>query len=199
MGMYPEDVDREMGYDAMVDEILEDHKDDIIAEFQGDRLASYYNSHPMIANPAEIFLRQSEPLLGVNNSAALVLAYAAAEYLVKSVFLKPVVCGLIHDENVDELIASIVIKSGNFKNLLFDILAAYDADVRNLILMGSSGRTLVEEFNRLGDVRNKVVHRCEEASEIDAGLAIKLVNTLVFEVRPKLLKRLGIEANIDFP
>ena len=120
------------------------------------------------------------------------MAFAAVEYFIKNVFLKPVVSGLIHDENVGELVASIVVKSGKFQSLLFDILATYGADIRKIPLEDAPQRTLEKEINRLGDIRNKVVHRCEEASEQDANITIKIVHTLHHEVFQTLLNRLGI-------
>jgi hypothetical protein len=104
---------------------------------------------------------------------------------------------LIHDENVAELVASIVVKSGKFQSLLFDILATYGADIRTIPLEDAHRRTLEKEINRLGDIRNKVVHRCDEASEHDANITIKLVNTLHHEVFPTLLNGLGIADRFD--
>ncbi len=192
-----EEVRREAYYDELVEEILHDHKEEIIEEFQEGRLASYYIANPEIAAPAKRFQRQAEDLVTRNSSAALVLAFAAVEYFIKNVFLKPVVSGLIHDENVGELVSSIVVKSGKFQSLLFDILATYGADIRQIPLADAPGRTLEDEFNRLRPIRDKVVHRCEEASEHDAMIAIKLVNTLHHEVFPTLLNRLGIAGNFD--
>ena len=187
---------REAAFDEMVEEILHDHKEEIIEEFREDRLASYYIARPQIAAPAEQFQRQSEQLVATNASAAQVLAFAAVEYFIKIVFLKPVVSGLIHDENVGELVASIVVKSGKFQGLLFDILATYGADIRKIPIEDAPQRTLEKEITRLGDIRNKVVHRCEEASEQDANITIKLVHTLHHEVFQTLLNRLGIAGQI---
>ncbi len=192
MSMDWDEAQREAAFDELVEEILHDHKEEIIAEFQEDRLASYYRANLQIAAPAKRFQRQAEDLVTRNSSAALVLAFAAVEYFIKNVFLKPVVSGLIHDENVGELVASIVVKSGKFQSLLFDILATYGADIRKIPLEDAHRRTLEKEINRLGDIRNKVVHRCEEASEQDANITIKIVHTLHHEVFQTLLNRLGI-------
>ena len=196
MSMDWEEARREAAYDEMVDEILRDHKVDIIERFQEDRLASFFRSNPQIAAPAEQFQRQAEQLVGTSNSAALVLAFAAAEFFIKNVFLKPVVSGLIHNENVDDLVASIVVRSGGFQRLLFEILATYGADIRQIPLADAPGRTLEDEFNRLRPIRDKVVHRCEEASEHDARITIKLVTTLHHEVFPTLLNGLGIAGHV---
>lgn len=196
MSMDEYEARREAAYDEMVDEILRDHKVDIIERFQEDRLASFFISNPQIAAPAERFQRQAAQLVGTSNSAALVLAFAAVEYFIKNVFLKPVVCGLIHDEDVDELVASIVVQSREFQRLLFEILAAFGADIRKIPLADAPERTLEEECNRLRGIRNNIVHRCEEASEHDAMIAIKLVNTLHQDVFPTLLDRLGIADQI---
>lgn len=191
------EAQRETAYDELVDEILHDHKEEIIEEFQEARLASYYSENPQIAAPAKQFQRQAEELVGTSNTAALVLAFAAAEYFIKNVFLKPVVSGLIHNENVDELVASIVVKSGQFQRLLFEILATYGADIRKIPLADAPERTLEQEFNRLRVIRNNVLHRCEEASEHDAMITIKLVNTLHHEVFLTLLDGLGIADRFD--
>ncbi len=196
MSMDEEEARREAAYDEMVDEILHDHKEEIIEEFREDRLASFYRSNPQIAAPAEQFQRQAEQLVATNASAAQVLAFAAVEYFIKIVFLKPVVSGLIHDKNVAELVASIVVRSGGFQRLLFEILATYGADIRKIPLADAPERTLEEECNRLRGIRNNIVHRCEEASEQDANIAIKLVNTLRQDAFPTLLKQLGIADHV---
>ena len=128
MSMDWEEARREAYYDELVEEILHDHKEEIIEEFQEGRLASYYIANPEIAAPAKRFQRQAEALVDSNSSAALVLAFAAAEYFIKTVFLKPVVSGLVHDEKVAELVASIVVMSRDFQDRLFEILATYEAD-----------------------------------------------------------------------
>ncbi len=60
MSMDWDEAQREAAFDELVEEILHDHKEEIIAEFQEDRLASFYRSNPQLAVPAEQFQRQAE-------------------------------------------------------------------------------------------------------------------------------------------
>ncbi len=59
MSMDWDEAQREAAFDELVEEILHDHKEEIIAEFQEDRLASYYRANLQIAAPAKRFQRQS--------------------------------------------------------------------------------------------------------------------------------------------
>ncbi|WND02727.1 hypothetical protein QGN29_14340 [Temperatibacter marinus] len=160
-------------YDEMVEEIIEGARDEIIADFQDERLSSYYRANKKLAAPALEYLEKAKAILKVDSTASFVFAFAATEYFIKKVLLEPVVAGFIHDESVDEIIAPIVMQNKNFLNLLFKILEKYGVNLSEEEF-GDTGRTLKQEWERQKKIRNSAVHSCNPVSKDDAYLAIEL-------------------------
>ena len=67
MSMDWEEARREAYYDELVEEILHDHKEEIIEEFQEGRLASYYIANPEISEGR--YGWQGEPSEGIGGVA----------------------------------------------------------------------------------------------------------------------------------
>ncbi|EDP62396.1 hypothetical protein BAL199_29450 [alpha proteobacterium BAL199] len=95
MGMTPQEAWQEEAYDRMVEDIIRDHRQDIILEFVTDRMASYYRQNPDLIAPATAMLNEARKLRDVSASGCLVFAYSAIEITLRDAILKPVVFGLV--------------------------------------------------------------------------------------------------------
>ncbi len=93
------DAEMEAGYDRLVEEILEDNKDQIIDEFVAERMASYYAKHPDFDAPAKNAIQDARDLLNSHPTASLVFSGSATEMALRDVLLKPVVYGMVHEES----------------------------------------------------------------------------------------------------
>lgn len=178
MSMTPDEAWQEEAYGHMVQEILHDHRDEIIDEFVSERMASYYKVHPDLHAAAVATLEEARRLKNVSHSACLVFARAATEIALRDAILKPVVFGMVHEENTGSLIAELVVGNQQFTKLLFAVLEDYGLDIKNKKRRGSS-KTLWDEMEGIQKLRNRVLHRGETVSEQDALLALKISEIVV--------------------
>ena len=187
MSYTPEDAEREEGESRMIAAVLEDHRDLIVSAFIEERLASYYNHHPDLADSAERALSEAHRLLTSSPTAALVFAYASVEIGLQDLLLKPVVAGLVHNADMSDLLAALIdIRSSQTEKLLFAIL--HDIGLPNLRDHPlPSGRGPVWAAKKaLQDLRNRVVHRGELVKSEEAVSALELANYIVKELYPQV-------------
>ena len=185
MSITPHEAWQEEAYSLMVQEILEDHRDDIIDEFVSERMASYYKQHPNLLDQAMAALEEARKLKEVSYSASLVFARAAIEIALKDAILKPVVFGMVHEENTGSLIAELVVGNNQFTKLLFAVLEDYGLDLKNRKRKGSS-KSVWEELEDIQKLRNRVLHQGVAASEQDALLALEASDLIVHKIAPYL-------------
>ncbi len=81
-------------------EFFEDNYEEAVRVFTTERLQSYYVQHPELAVPALNTLGYAQSLMPTYPQAALVFAVSATEIIVKDVFLRPIVSGLVHSEDL---------------------------------------------------------------------------------------------------
>jgi hypothetical protein len=105
MSMTPDEYAQEEWFS----ELYEEHRQRALEEFKQERLQSYFVSAPEIAKAPYILFQEARAVASSSPSAALVLAAAAAEVGVKSVFLKPIVVGLVHSDALAGHIADLVV------------------------------------------------------------------------------------------
>lgn len=177
--------------DRMVEEILEDNKDQIIDEFVTERMASYYAKHPGFDVPAKNAIQDARDLLNSHPTASLVFSGSATEMALRDVLLKPVVYGMVHEESTAEGIAGLVIRNSKFQTLLFDILKKHGVDLEK-IKRPKSANTLWMEIKKIKDIRNRVLHSGEKATREDAEISLELAEIIIEGVFPHLKKKIGI-------
>ncbi len=187
MSITPDEARQEEFYGEMVQQILEDHRDEIIDEFVSERMASYYKQHPDLLEPAVAVLDEARKLKGASDAACLVFAQAAIEIALRDVVLKPVVFGMVHEENTGSLIAELVVGNRQFKKLLFSVLEDYGLDLKTAKRKDSS-KSVWEEIEDIQKLRNRILHRGELVSERDALLALKISEFIIEKLFPNLRK-----------
>lgn len=185
MSITPDEAWQEAAYERMVEEILDDHQDEIVGQFVSARMASYYVEHPNLLSPAVAALEEARRLKGVSPSACLVFAQATIEIALRDAILKPVVFGMVHDENTGSLIAELAVGNKQFTKLLFAVLETYGFDLKKAKRQNSS-KNVWEEMTEVQKLRNSVIHRGEMASEQDASLALEISRIIVEELFPHM-------------
>jgi hypothetical protein len=186
-------------YDATEDEFIEqitkyvypDQKELAIYEFTEERLQSFYVKSPFVMRPAIDSIQQGKQLLSLKQKTpALVFFVSAIELLLKATLLKPVVYGLVHDENFADIIVRHTLGQSGFdryEELLSELfLRLAKMNIKHIKREGSEER-LLDECKKLQKIRNDIIHKGEKCTEADAELAMK-VSVAAFEliVRPML-------------
>lgn len=189
MGMTLEDAWQEEAYDRIVDEVLETHRDEIIDEFRSERMASYYHEHPDLLKMARSCLNEARGLKDTSASACLVFSQSAIEIALRDAILKPVVFGMVHEENTAALIAELVTGNQQFTKLLFSVLENYNLNLKAEWREGSS-KFLWQEMSEIKKLRNQLVHRGEMVSEANAHLSLMIAEFIVEKLSPYLQQQI---------
>lgn len=179
-----EDAEREAGEERLITQVLEDHRDVIVAEFVEDRLASYYEEHPDLAGPAEQAHAEARKIYDVSYSASLVFAFSSTEIVIQDLLLKPVVVGLTHNPDLSDLMAALInIRSQQTEKFLFYIMEEVGLpDIKEQKL--PNGHSIWKEKNIIQDIRNKILHRGTSATKEEAERALVLGKYFLCKLYP---------------
>ena len=176
-------------YEQISQELYPEHKEQAIDEFIEERMRSYYLKNPnIIQAPINSYLHANE-LLGISPRGALVMYTTAVELFLKSVLLKPVLFGMINNENIAELIVDSSVGQAGFNRYkkLLNSLCLCVANIELSDIQGTSGKPILEEAEEIQKVRNRVLHQGHNASVDDMEKA-KNIASLIFKdvVQPVL-------------
>ena len=99
----------------------------------------------------------------------------AVELFLKSVLLKPVLFGMINNENIAELIVDYSVGQAGFNRYkkLLNSLCLYIANIKLSDIQGTSGKPILDEAEEIQKVRNRVLHQGHNASVDDMEKAKK--------------------------
>jgi len=182
--------------DAFYDEMREQLYPEIIAEFTTERLQSYFLLYPEAAKQAHLALNDSLRLQEAGFfSAAFLFSVIATEVAVKTVLLKPIVHGLVHNLPTSSLIAGIVLKRKNFediKKLLFKSLSNIAGVDLGSFRRAESNQILWEEITSLQTKRNKLMHGAQMLSSTDAEKAIAVASAILNDVFPAVINAINL-------
>src|SRR5262245_4692215 len=100
--------------DSLIEEFYERHGPEIageaVANFQTERLQSYFVTHPRLIEPALNRLSEARALSDAGHpDAATVFAVSATEVAVKHAMLMPLVSGLVQSEAAAKIIAELTL------------------------------------------------------------------------------------------
>jgi hypothetical protein len=199
------DAWQEAAMDSLYDRVIEDPQvrnrfyeelnDEIVRDFTDGRLRSFFEEVPKAAEPAAEALSDGRRFLkSDDHTAAFVFASIAADVGLISTLLRPIVHGLVHAEGAASLIARLAIKHSdeNLVRIMLDLLAEHGrVDPRTHKRAGSK-RSLWEEMKEVKTKRNRVIHQAERASREEAELALAVAGTILEELFPTLVVRLGL-------
>jgi len=176
-------------------ELYEEHRKEALEEFTAERLHSFYLAHPDVARAALTALGDARTLERHHCGAALVFAMVAIELGIKTVLLRPVVYGLVHQEAAASLITGLATSHtafDRFRGLLFHILSTHAGiDLKTSTRRGSR-ELLWKEISVVREKRNAVLHRGEQATGDDAALGIAVAGEVLEGVVPTVIHHLGL-------
>ncbi|MDO8282338.1 MAG: hypothetical protein Q7U10_06915 [Thermodesulfovibrionia bacterium] len=170
-------------YDRIGQELYADHKSQAIEEFAAERLRSFYLKHPEVMRPAINSYQEAKALHEANHySAALVFFATSIELFLKATLLKPVVYGLVHNDNLADVIVQYALGQSGFdryKGLLAQLFTDIAEIDLNEIKREGGTKPLLEEALDIQKFRNKIIHLGASCTEADSALA-KDIAALVF-------------------
>jgi len=148
-------------YDRISDELFPEHKEIAIEEFIEERMQSYFLQNPNIIAPAIDCSNHANQLMGVSPQCALVMYTTAIELFLKSALLKPVLFGMVHNENIAGLIVDSSIGQSGFSryNKLLTALCIHAANIDLASIKGMQKKPILKEAEQIQAIRNKVVHQ----------------------------------------
>jgi hypothetical protein len=166
-----------------------------IREFTADRLKSSYDLNPMIAEKPIVALIEARKLIETPHpTAAFIHAGIACEVMLRGVILKPIVYGFIQNDTIAPLIVELAFGSTGLERIK-KLLTKVFQDVCGLDLMQfsrkDSKKLLWNELGELQQLRDKVLHRAEAATQAEAETAIMVASAVNEELFPALIRSLG--------
>ncbi len=181
-----EDAEREDGESRIISSVIDEYRDNIVAEFVEDRLASYFEEHPDLDQHARDALVEAKSLAVLSASAATVLALSSVELAIQDVLLKPVVSGLTHNPFLCNFIADLIdVRNKQTEKLLFTIMDEVGLpSLKDQAL--PSGRLVWKEKQELQELRNRVVHRGVKSTDDEASRALALAEYFLDDIYPKV-------------
>ena len=118
----------------------------------------------------------------------------AIELYLKSVLLKPVLYGMIHNENVAELIVRSSTGQSGFKRYqkLLASLCLNAAEINLSDLKGLDGKPILREAGEVQDIRNLVVHQGYQATAMEMEKARNVAVVILTKIIEPVLHKLGL-------
>lgn len=172
------------------------------AEWQLERLQSYFLKNPLVVRTARDTLRKAEEVRAVHNEAALVFAISALEIGLKLAILRPLVYGLIHRRAAAELLFELEPRRDETVNIAFAIITDLFTGERggesyiDRRRPGSEER-LEPEIRRFQNLRNMVLHGGTTVSPAEADAACALARHVLFTIFESLLDQLELTIEND--
>jgi hypothetical protein len=190
----------EYAQDAARMEFYDQVTNGIINDFAASRLQAFYREHPMVIQDSLDALNEARSLAANHPRAALVFAVAATEVCFKAALLKPIFYGLVHTESSAELLMKLAIapKQDELVAIMRRILAKHGGIDLDSFKRSESAQTLWEEKRTIERWRNKVVHSCAPASHKQAAQAIAVAETMIEEIFPATIAKLGLHLHQGF-
>ena len=181
-------------YERMSEELYPEHKEQAIDEFIEEKMHSYYLVNPsVIQAPIDCYHHANE-LLQISPQCALVMYTTAIELFLKSVLLKPVLYGMIHNENVANMIVDSTTGQSGFSryNKLLNTLCHHAADVELNEIKGMDGKPILVEVEEVQKIRNRVVHQGYVASVEEMGKAKNIASLILTKVVEPVLNNMNL-------
>ena len=182
-------------YDQISEELYPDHKEQAIEEFIKERMLSFYFKNPKIIQPAMDCYHHANELLQVSPRCALIMHTAAIELFLKSVLLKPVLYGMIHNEKIAGSIVDVTTGQAGFSRYkkLLNSLCQNAADINLTEIVGMEGKSILNEAEEVQQIRNKVVHQGYKVSIEEMEKAKNIASLILMEVVEPVLNNMSLK------
>jgi len=191
----------EAAYDQYMSDLYEEHKKEAITEFKYERLCSYYENNKMLAKPAFESLYEARKLNEINPTGGLIFSSIAIEVGIKTILLKPIVCGLVNTESVVSLIIDMVFSHQSmdkYRELLFGLMRLHGGiDLTTLKIQGSN-KNFWNEIKDIQKIRNDIIHKAEKASKNNANLALSIASEILEKIFPEVMNKMGFHLHENY-
>ena len=181
--------------EQMYADLYDEFKEHAIEEFTIARLKSYYLKNRLLAKPAADFLAEARNLVTIDATAGFLFSAIAIEAGLKSTLLKPLVYGLVHASSIAELIANLTLSHTGmvrFRDLLFRILKEHGKVDLDDYKRPESNDIFWQEIRDVQNLRNKVMHRAEKVSRVQADLSVCVGSVILETIFPLVLKEMDL-------
>lgn len=194
MSMTEHEAAMEDFYDRMSEEFYPDHKEQAIDEFIEERMQSYYLTNPNIIQPAFDCYHHANKLLQVSPQCALIMYTTSIELFLKSVLLKPVLYGMIHNENIANMIVDSTTGQTGFSryNKLLNSLCLHAANINLNEIKGMEDKPILKEAEDVQKIRNRVVHQGYMSTTEEMGKAKNIASLILTEVVEPVLNNMNL-------
>jgi len=193
------DVAMDDFYDRISEELFPEHKEIAIQEFIEERMQSYYLKNPNIIAPAIECSNHASELMEISPQCALVMYTTAIELYLKSVLLKPVLFGMVHNESIAGLIVDSSVGQSGFSryNKLLTALCIHAAHIDLESINGTNNISILKEAEQIQKIRNKVIHQGYKATAQEMGQAKNIAYLMLTEVVEPVLNNLELVIQIN--
>lgn len=200
-----EDVRREEEYDQLRrefdDELYPEHRDQAIEEFTIERLQSFYEKHPDVIQPAVKMMEEGEKLYDAERfSPSAVFSVSAIELFLKSVIIKPFVFGLVHDEELAEIImneASKMTGIERYEDLLERLCSRIASIEIKMVYREGASNPIFSEYKEVQKIRNKVLHQGEQCSKENSKRSKEVAMAIFTKIVVPMLRAINLVIQDD--
>lgn len=190
------DIAKDELYEQIAQELYPEHKTQAVEEFTAERLCSFYSLYPSAMRPAINALQEAKALKENHHySAAVVFFVSSIELLLKATLLKPVVYGLVHNEQLADIIVQHTLGQAGFDRYelllanLFTSLAGLD--VKEISRDGANQK-LLDECKQLQKIRNQIIHKGEAGTKANAEQAHLVAVATYEKIVTPMLHSIGL-------
>jgi hypothetical protein len=184
--------------EAAREQYNEEIREEALREFHTDRLQSFYlENATTLMVPLLRALRRAKSL--DDSTAAFTFAAIAVELCVRTVLLKPLVYGLVHDGAAGLITKLLLDQAGALRHrqLMTMLLREHGEIDLDTYRCRNANEPVLQQVDRLVTLRNNILHKGEEASEQQSAEAINVADELLTELVPSLLDHLGLKMRAD--
>lgn len=181
-------------YDRIGEELSSEYREKDVIKFIEERMQSFYLENPNVISPAIECSNHANKLLRISPSCALVMYTTAIELYLKSVLLKPVLFGMIHNKNIADLIVESSVGQTGFSryNNLLKELCIHAAGIDLDSIKGMQNKPILKEAEQAQKIRNKVVHQGYKATIEQMGMAKNIAYLMLTDVVEPVLNNLDL-------
>ncbi len=179
-------------YDTAYDAACDAEMDYFYDRVSKDRMQSYFMENPTIISPAIQSSENAAHLFKVSPSSALVMLTTSIEIHLKSVLLKPMLYGMIHNAKVAETIVDLCLQQSGFARYN-DLLIEFCDIAGGIDLKPNKDmqKSILGESVDVYKIRNKVLHQGYKVTEKELEKAKNIADRVLSEVVKPVLNNLG--------
>jgi hypothetical protein len=181
-------------FDNISEELYPEHKEQAINEFIEELMQSYYLNNPDIIQAPMDCYHHANDLLQISPQGALIIYTTAIELFLKSVLLKPILYGMIHNENIANTVVNATTGQSGFGryNKLLSSLCLHSVGIKLSEIKGIGNKPILTEAEEVQKIRNLVVHQGSKVTEKELGKARSTALLILTEVVEPVLNNLNL-------